>query len=195
MNLCKKCYKPTTKGNLCDDCQKKEAQLQSAKIQVKKVLTTLEHGEYHNYLVYQGKTFFTEIYHGIIWAPIQNSKGQTFHHWTRLKDLKIGDRIFHCVNGKIEAISTVEKETIIQQFPDKVLDDEKYEGKGYCVECNYVRYHKPLELYYYRDKTKKLGQYIYSPFNKNGEGCEGYLFPLCDELADLFDKEIHKFNY
>lgn len=117
MNFCKKCYKPTTKGNLCDDCQKKEAQLQSAKIQAKKVLTTLEHGEYHNYLVYQGKTFAEEIFQGIIWAPIQNSKGQTFHHWSRLKDLKIGDRIFHCVNGKIEAISTVKKEAIVSYFP------------------------------------------------------------------------------
>lgn len=194
MNFCKMCHRPTTNEGLCNDCKRKEQQLQAAKIQAKKVLTILEHGEYYNYLVYQGKTFFTEIYHGIIWAPIQNSKGQTFHHWTRLKDLKIGDRIFHCVNGKIEAISTVTKEAIIRQFPDKVLDNEKYEGEGRCVECNYVRYHKPLELFYYRDKTKELGQYKYSPFNKDGYGIQGYLFPLCDKLAELFDKEIHEFN-
>ena len=197
MERCSKCHKPTVSGCICDDCQKKEAQLQSAKIQAKKVLTTLEHGEYHNYLVYQGKTFAEEIFRRVIWAPISPAR-HSIHHWDRLKDLKIGDRIFHCVNGEIVAISIVKSEAHLAQAPTMEsfpLPPPAGPPFGYSVICKYTRYYKPLELTYYRDKTKELGQYKYSPFDKNGLGNQGYLFPLCNELAELFEKEIKKMNY
>lgn len=195
MNFCKKCHKPATNEGLCNDCKRKEEQLQSAKIQAKKVLTTLEHGEYHNYLVYQGKTFAEEIFHRVIWAPISPAI-HSIHHWDRLKDLKIGDRIFHCVNGEIVAISIVKSQAQLAQAPtmESPLPPPAGPPLGYSVRCKYTRYYKPLELTYYRDKTKELGQYKYSPFDKDGLGNQGYLFPLCNELADFFDKEIHKFN-
>lgn len=194
MNFCQKCHRPSTNEGLCNDCKKREAQLETSKIQPKKTLINLEHGNYHNYLVFQGKTFFTEVYHGIIWAPKQNSMEQAFHHWTRLKDLKVGDKIFHSVNGKIEAMSTVTKEATSSPFPEKQFDDTRYDGEGWKVCCSYVRFHKPLDLTFYRDKTKDLGQYKYSPFNKTGCGNQGYLYPLCDQLADLFENELNKFN-
>lgn len=34
----------------------------------------------------------------------------------------------------------------------------------------------------------------YSPFNKNGAGNQGYLFPLSNELAKLLLSEIKKNN-
>ena len=194
MNLCKKCKKPCTNGNLCEDCQKKESQLQSAIIQAKKILTTLEHGEYHYYIVNQTKTFGIELFHGFVWAPIQYN-GRTCHHWTRVKDLKVGDKIFNSRNGKIEAISTVTKEAVVKKFPEVNINDPKYEEEGWFVECSCQRFLKPLELKYYMDERKKMGQYTHSPFDKNGDFCEGYLFPLSNELAELFETDIKKYNY
>ena len=192
MNLCKKCYKPTANGELCQDCQKKTEQLEIEKLKATKLLTSLSHGEYHNYIVNQTKTFGTELFNGFVWAPIQYN-GHTYHHWNRVKDLKVGDKIFNSRNGKIEAISIVTKEAVIKKFPEQI-NDPKYEEDGWFVECDSHRVLNPLELKYYMDERKQMGQYQHSPFDKNGDFCKGYLFPLCDELADLFDKEIHKFN-
>ena len=192
MNFCKKCHKPSLEVGLCDDCKKREAQ--SKILSAQKVLKSLEHDKYNNYLVYQGKTFTKELVNGIIWAPL--STNINIHHWSRLRDLKIGDRIFHCVNGKIEAISQVTECATVSPFPVDFSDVEQHSdawfNEGLLVKCNYTRYYRPLELCYYRDKIKKLGQYKYSPFNKDGYGNQGYLFPLCNELAELFDKEMHK---
>lgn len=151
--------------------------------------------------MFQGKTFYTQLWNQIIWAPKCNEKGMTFHHWSRVLALREGDKVFHVNAGKIEAISIVKKaptgETIpfpldidgVQQIP---------ELEGYYAKVEYCRYHKPLFLSYYRKeiveyREKYVSQYF--PFTRCGKCCQGYLYHLSQELADLFESEIKRINY
>ena len=193
MSTCKKCHKLTINEGLCNDCKRNEEQKKSLNLKATKLLNTLTHGEYHNYIVNQSKTFGTEFFYEFIWAPIQ-FEGRTYHHWSRVSDLKIGDKIFNSRNGKIEGISIVTKEAVIKNFPEKT-NDPKYNEEGWYVECKSRRLSKPLDLNNYIEERKKLGQYNNSPFDKNGDFCKGYLFPLNDELTDIFENDIQKYKY
>ena len=187
MERCSKCHKPTICGNLCDDCKRKEEQRLVLEKKAKDI-------NIHNYIVNQSQNFGAEFCQGFIWAPKQH-KGRTYHYWTRLKDLKVGDKIFNSCNGKIEGISIVTKEAVEAKFPEET-NNSKYQENGWIVECKEaLRFLQPIELNLYMKERKDMGQYPNSPFDENGEWKEGYLFPLSNALAELFEKAILKLNY
>ena len=194
MERCSKCHKPTVSGSLSDDCRKKEEQKEALKFKATKLLNALLHGEYHNYIVNQTETFGTEFPQGFIWAPIEH-KGIHHDHWTRVSQLKVGDKIFNSRKGVIEGISEVTKEAAAKKFPQKI-NNTKYEEDGWYVECKtQIRFANPLELNLFMKERKDLGQFVGSPFDINGDFKDGYLFCLSNELAELFEKEIKKINY
>lgn len=191
MYFCKKCHKPVANGSICGDCQNKLKGKESYTLVTRS-------NKYSNYLVNQTVTFGAEINNGIVWAPLQY-KGNTHYSWSILKDLKIGDKVFNSRHGKIEAISIVTERAIISKFPDaekfsEELKDPKYKEDGWLVKCEYKRFSKPLKLNDYMGAREKFGGYRYAPFNKDGGYNEGYMFPLCEELANLFEKEINRIN-
>ena len=54
------------------------------------------------YIVMQGKTYEMAKEKQVIWCAILDNSGQTPHSWERMKEVKEGDAIFHCVKGEIE---------------------------------------------------------------------------------------------
>jgi hypothetical protein len=187
MNHCKKCHELIINGDLCDDCKKKEEQRAVLEKKAKDA-------NIYNYIVNQTQTFDVEFCQGFVWAPKQHA-GRSYHYWTRLKDLKVGDKIFNSRHGKIEGISIVTKEAIEAKFP-KNINDSKYQEIGWIVECkDVIRFLRPLELNIYMKERGTMGQYSNSPFDDGGEWKQGYLFPLTKDLAELFEKEIKKINY
>lgn len=53
-------------------------------------------------------------------------------------------------------------------------------------------------MYLYRNEIVEYKEKYnphYFPFNKHGGGCQGYLYHLPQELADLFESEIKRINY
>ena len=196
ISCCPKCKKPTYDGKLCENCKKKiekEKYLNITPKQIASNFTLKNSTNYKNYFVFQGKTFVEEQKNQCLWAPIQNKDGRSFHHWTRLTELKVGDRVFHCNNGNIMAISTVVEEAKITNnppFPTEGL----WQNTGWIVKCEYTNFYTPLPLKLFRQKIQSTQRYQYSPFDKNGSGVLGYLFPLSDELASMFEEEIKKLN-
>ena len=51
------------------------------------------------YWVNQGKTYKEEKAGGYLWAPIKNSKGNSFFHWENMTKLKPTDIVFHYCRG------------------------------------------------------------------------------------------------
>ena len=141
------------------------------------------------YLVFQGQTFNQEMEKGIIWAPLANKNNRDFHHWKRLEELKEGDIIFHCCNGYLCAYSVVQEAFKKGYFPGVESNDKKYELMGRLVKCQYNYLSIPLKLSNFRSEIKKINNYVYSPFNKDGNGNQGYLYPLSAEMADFFKRK------
>lgn len=62
-------------------------------------------GKRMTFFVFQGNTFEREYQGNFIWAPISNKSGNTFHHWTRLLDVRTGDIILHGCDGYIKVLA------------------------------------------------------------------------------------------
>lgn len=136
--------------------------------------------EPYYFMVYQSKNYNNEFSGGYIKAPTNTHN----HHWERLLDLKIGDVIYHAVNGYIVAVSTVLTPAYVIKTP---YEDYK---ECYRVDCKYKPLKKQLNLENYKQQIMIYGQNTYSPFNKNGTGNQGYLFVLSHELAKIFKDDF-----
>lgn len=194
MLICKKCKKPSI-NEICDDCKRRcDGVAQAACV-------SLKSRKPQTFIVFQGKTFYTQLWHQIIWAPKCNEKGESFHYWDRIKELQEGDKIFHVNAGKLELISVVKEAPTREAtpFPLDINGNQEIPNLvGYFAKINTVRYHNPLFMYLYRNEIvdyKEKYNPIYFPFNKHGGGCQGYLYHLPQELADLFESEIKRINY
>ena len=53
------------------------------------------------YWVNQGKTYKEEKAGGYLWAPIKNSKGNSFFHWENMTKLKPADIVFNLLKIEI----------------------------------------------------------------------------------------------
>lgn len=149
-------------------------------------------GSPFTFLVFQGSTFEEESSGGYIWAPINSRDGRSLHHWERLLELRLGDVIFHCADGKIRAISCVVGEA---QNCIRPGEYENWEMEGRKVECKYYVLEHPLNYRDYRNTIiEHCDQITYAPFNRNGDGNLGYLYELKLELARFFLSKIQTSN-
>lgn len=69
------------------------------------------------FLVFQNKSYHEERSGGYMWAPQKNSSGQTFHHWTDMKNIKKGDIIFNSFNGQMVSVLVAKEDCKEQQRP------------------------------------------------------------------------------
>lgn len=140
---------------------------------------------YPTWLVFQGTSWEKESTEQFIYvSDIKNDNCIEMPFWKDILELKMDDVIIHCKGQHIYAISQV-----VLPVNSDVPSDE-----GYKVECDYIILNNPLDLNEYRDQIIEYKQEYRSPFNKNGTGNQGYLFPLDYDLAQFFIKEIVKTN-
>ncbi|WP_431028893.1 HNH endonuclease [Lysinibacillus sp. LZ02] len=132
------------------------------------------------YIVMQGRTYIDEKSKGIIWSHIIDKSGQTPHFWERMKEVKVGDVIFHYVKGEIVAISIVRKDCYEGKKP---YNDEE-DVIGFTVEVAYEELEKTLNIKNYFKEIQPLLPRKYAAFQENGDGNQGYLFP-CNEMLAL----------
>ena len=139
------------------------------------------------FFVFQNQDFQIEFNHGYICAPYYATDRSVPHHWLRLVQVRKGDIILHGVVGHILAVS--EAKGGCYDFTDA------YGSEGRKIDCEYHLLNKPLRT---ADYKKEIIHYCsgleYQPFNKNGDGNQGYLFDIRSELAIIFIKEIVRVN-
>ena len=152
-------------------------------------------GKAVTFLVFQRKTFNEERTGQYIWARKYNKDGNKEHFWDRLMDVRGGDVIFHCAYGYIQAISRARGTFEDSERPGHVVRGRTNSEKdGRKVECDYHVLKTPLNLKLYKEILAKYSNEMYAPFDKNGNGNQGYLFDLNPDLASFFIQEISKKN-
>ncbi|WP_277584427.1 HNH endonuclease [Psychrobacillus antarcticus] len=136
-----------------------------------------------SFVVMQGETYQAERDLGIIWSPQQDSGGQVPHSWLRMKEVNEGDRFFHYVKGNIVAIS-VAKTGCQEITKSSYLKSHKHlTDSGYLVELEYHELEEPLNILSNYHEILALLPIKYSPFQHDGNGNPGYLYPCNEQLV------------
>jgi len=138
-----------------------------------------------SFVVMQGETYQEEREMGIINSPQKDSGGQVPHSWLRMIEVNEGDRIFHYVKGYIVAISVAK--TGCQEISRSLtLNNESRKHstvKGYLVELEYHELEVPLNVLSNFHEILPLLPLKYSPFQQDGNGNPGYLYPCNEQLV------------
>ena len=144
-----------------------------------------EEGKALTFLVFQNKTFKEESAGQFIWAPKASPEnGQTEFFWDNLMNVREGDVILHCANGRIKAVSRAKGVYTECNRPYKHY--KNVEGRQ--VDCNYTLIDSPIKTKDYQDKIKEYSGIKYAPFGKNATGNMGFLYDIDSKLASTFLK-------
>ena len=136
-----------------------------------------------SFVVMQGETYQEEKELGIIWSPQTDSGGQVPHSWLRMQEVNEGDRIFHYVKGNIVAISVAKTgHQITSKTSDMKIHKHSSED-GYLVELEYHELEEPLNIHSNFKEILPLLPIKYSPFQQDGTGNSGYLYPCNEPLV------------
>ncbi|WP_155767499.1 HNH endonuclease [Sporosarcina ureilytica] len=136
-----------------------------------------------SFLVMQGHTYNEEKELGFIWAAKKDRSGMPSHSWQRLTEVKKGDLVFHYVNGRILAVSVAKESCKIADRPSIDEHVEQQDEKGYYVELEYHELNVPIHIQSNFDAIRPLLPIRYSPFQLNGHGNQGYLYPCNEKLS------------
>ena len=130
------------------------------------------------YIVMQGKTYEQAKETGVVWCSIYDTSGQTPHSWERMTEVKQGDAIFHLVKGEIVAMSIAQEDCHIGENP---FDEAKELGNVFASA--YEELYQPISIKDNFAQIKPLLPVKYSPFQHNGDGNQGFLYPCNEMLA------------
>lgn len=140
------------------------------------------------FIVFQGTNYDTEYDGGYIQASREprDNNNRFMHYWKRITEVKKDDIIFHLASGSIKAVS-------IAQGIYKTADDNPEKNRVYC---DYNTLENPIDYKALRNEIKKACEGFNGncPFNRNGEGNQGYLYDSNKDLAVLFSKKILELN-
>ncbi len=144
------------------------------------------------FIVFQSKSRLESFDSKTIWAPKLNKYGQTIPHWASLALTQEGDIIFHYNDGAIFNVSIVTGSVTeaANPYKDPSLQEE-YEKKGYLIQNDqYYELAKPVSLSHLKKELVKYSNYKNAPFDKNGNGNQGYFYWLSDDLRKLILNEL-----
>lgn len=151
-------------------------------------------GQALTFFVFMGTYFEPEAELGLVWAPLYKADGFPAFYWDSLLNIREGDIIFHGSAGCIKAISRAKGsyEDCINPFLEQEGDLTYKDGRK--VDCEYTVLKNPIATADYRDDIIKYCQVKYAPFDKNGNGNQGFLYDLDVKLAAVFLKGIVEKN-
>jgi len=139
------------------------------------------------FIVMQNKTYEAESKQGYIWAPKFNNAGRKVFHWENMTKVKKGDIIFNVRDQNIYAYSVAKGEAFDKDIPEEL--GELWQKEGRIVYLDYIFLENEIDtkdLYY---EIKDILPTKYSPFNRNGDCNQGYLFELPKEVGAYIMKK------
>jgi putative restriction endonuclease len=145
-----------------------------------------------SFIVMQGETYEEDKDLGVIWSPIKDKAGLEPHFWSRMKQVKKGDILFHYVKGAIVAISVAQSDCVEKVKP--VLFRLQTEEKGHVVRTKYFTLDIPLIIRDFWQDIYPLLPTKYSAFQEDGSGNGGYLYPCNEEMTLAFSSIIRTLN-
>lgn len=130
------------------------------------------------YVVMQGKSYHQSKEAGIVWCALYDKTGNTPHSWQRMQDVKKGDVLFHYVKGDVVAISQAREDARIG------MSDIEEGVAGTLFDALYEELESPVSVKDNFGQIRPLLPVKYSPFQLNGDGNQGFLYP-CNEMLAL----------
>ncbi len=145
---------------------------------------------------FQGIQYHNEFAGHYIFA----GKDPSVSHWARLRQVKEGDLIIHACGGEIKSVSIAKSGCYEAPRPTvhfgMAFPENNKTGLKVDTEYKPLLYTLPLSNYR-TDIVRLQGAFIQGkgyPFNKNGNGNQGYLFSMNKGLIDFFLGEVIKRN-
>ncbi len=135
------------------------------------------------FMVMQGHTYQEEQEKGFIWAAKQDSSGMPSHSWERMMEVEKGDLIFHYVKGDIVAVSVATTGCEVAYRPSNPQNHALWNDPGYFVALDVHELDVPINIQTKLEEISPLLPNKYSPFQANGHGNQGYLYPCHEELS------------
>ena len=129
------------------------------------------------WIVYQGNSWKRAASGGYLWAPKKNKKGQTRQYWKNMALVRAGDLIFSGVDNALRAVSQAAAPAYDALQPDQ-KDAQFWQAEGWRLDVAYTDLPAPL---FYKDWVPQIATElpsIHSPFDKNREPVQGYLYTL-----------------
>ncbi|MEW9701943.1 McrB family protein [Paenibacillus sp. SI8] len=143
--------------------------------------------------VNQGATIATEKAEGILWAPIQNAKGRTMHHWETMKEVKKGDIILHYANKELRYVSQVQEATVTAPKPGS-LAGSSWQEQGRMVRTEYFALTPSIPLQLFNQQLMKLN-ILKGPLHSVGGVNQGYLFRFTVQGLQVVQKQSPNSNW
>lgn len=134
------------------------------------------------FYVFQNQSFKEECTGEYLWAPKKAKDGSDNHHWTRMKEVRKGDVIFHGYKQRIVAVSVAKSDAYSSERPGE-LSADNWIKEGWRVDSEYFCFPHSIKPKDYWEDIKQLQPGKYAPFDKNGAGNMGYLFSISQDLA------------
>jgi hypothetical protein len=136
------------------------------------------------FVVFQGDTYREEKELSCLWAPIKDKAGKEQHHHKRLIEAQKGDRVIHIQNKLIKAISTIQNKAYECECP-RELSRPNWLKEGRKINLRIIELDEFIDISTIFDKIKSHLPNIYSPFNKNGSGNQGYFYEINQNIFNI----------
>lgn len=133
-------------------------------------------------IVMQGETYEEERKQSLLQTAIFDRSGARNFSWEYMNDLVPGDLVMHYVKGQIKALSVVKE-------PTHIVTDEAGQKK-YRAKVAYTDLERPLDIAPLFENIRPLLPEKYAPFQQDGSGNSGYLFPIHVELTLYLIKQL-----
>lgn len=146
------------------------------------------------FFVFQNKTYDAERNGGYLWAPKSNDDGRTVSHWKLMKEVSVGDVIFHSVDKNIVAISIACSNCYSATQPEALQKERIWTDDGWRVDCKYISIKYPVVTSDYMDTLLNMQPDKYAPFNNIGRGNTGYLFASNLTMSEFLFSKLTKAN-
>ena len=138
--------------------------------------------------VNQGLRFAEERKLSCLWSPMKGGDGRSISHWDVMKQVKIGDLVFHYSKGFIRAYSHVLSESEISPKPNTEGHNRGFEStEGYFIRVGITDLMPEISLDEIPEECKSVDTKI---FTKDGFPKQGYLFPVEDQLTNFLISRI-----
>lgn len=135
------------------------------------------------FYVFQNQSFVEEISGGYLWAPKKAKDNSENHNWSRMKDVKKGDVIFHGYKQHVAAVSVAKVDGYSAQRPEELSDE--WNNDGWRIDADYYMIPNPISPKEIWVDLQQIQPSKYAPFDKNGNGNMGYLYDMNQEMARM----------
>ena len=142
------------------------------------------------YWVNQGKTYKEEKEGGYLWAPVNNSKGQTPFHWSTMGKLRLNDIVFNYRKGYLIGYCIIKSESYLAPQPLEFSVGQVWENEGFMADAEYYVFDSALSAPEIYNEVGHLLPSKYSPLyamEKEGQltvkANQGYLYELNDTVG------------